>query len=620
MAVSGEVYEDGGVKLHPYLIALARWCVSCLWSTASAMLYRLLTNPLPQITAPKYSKPRPAGKEHLHPEPKVECVVLHQPATPKVDVIFVHGLYGSLGNTWRQGEWRSKYKIEPNKISLRRPSSIPACDCNKAKDAFNEDANKIESIKNSIKLENENILNFNDKEITFTNIDEYYKKRITDDEVFITEKFYKDGDQCEVVDNYDAQAKFVRDLFNMENLKVEKKGNDNCRCRAEETRCEVGCGCICDECYSACWPRDWIKEDYPHARVISINYTSDPHLWRPLWIKQCKRLHLHERAEQMIAQLLALGVGRRPIVWVGHSKGGLFIKQIYCEAYEAYIELHGNKSGEINDNVYKKQNCDEYDKDNEMNHKADSNIDNNDHDDNDDNDDDDMMIEENKGKDEMGVKEIHLDDTGKTEHEQVYEESIEYNINNDDNSSNISDNCKNNLELRYDENDIYDDSSASESSCDLRQAKDGNRPGSSNRKEDLSKRAQLWTLSSGFMFYSVPHRGSPLADIKTPLTARSIELLEMGQDCSLVTGLHARWLSAAARSPPLVRSLVETTRTLMAVLWLRIVSTDSADAGIGALCGVSVDHREICKPSSRHCILYTELKALIHAALEKCGK
>ncbi|XP_063632456.1 uncharacterized protein LOC134803585 [Cydia splendana] len=678
MAVSGEVYEqDGGVKLHPYLIALARWCVSCLWSTASAMLYRLLTNPLPQITAPKYSKPRPAGKEHLHPEPKVECVVLHQPETPKVDVIFVHGLYGSLGNTWRQGEWRSKYKIEPNKISLRRPNSIPACDCNKA-NVFNEDANKIESIKNSIKLDNENILNFNDKEITFTKIDEYYK-RITDDEMFITEKFYKD--QCEVVDNYDTQAKFVRDLFNMENLKVEKKENDNCRCRAEEKRCEVGCGCICDECYSACWPRDWIKEDYPHARVISINYTSDPHLWRPLWIKQCKRLQLHERAEQMIsqllalgvgqrpivwvghskgglfikqiyceeqmfaqllplgvgqrpivwvghskgglfikqiyceaeqmiAQLLALGVGQRPIVWVGHSKGGLFIKQIYCEAYEAYTELHGNQSGEINDNEDMKQNCDECDKDNEMNHKTDSNIDIIDNND---------MFEENKGKNEMGINERHDDETGKTDHEQVYEESIESNRNkDDDHSSNIND--KNNLELRYDKDDVYDDSSASESSCDLRQEKDGNSSESSNRKEDLSKRAQLWSLSSGFMFYSVPHRGSPLADIKTPLTARSIELLEMGQDCSLVSSLHLRWLRAAAAAPARVRSLVETARTLMAVLWLRIVSTDSADAGIGALCGVSVDHREICKPSSRHCILYTELKALIHAALEKCGK
>lgn len=62
---------------------------------------------------------------------------------------------------------------------------------------------------------------------------------------------------------------------------------NECVCNKKE--CEVGCGCTCDECYSSCWPRDWIKQDYPGARVISINYTSDPYLWRPLWVKENKR-------------------------------------------------------------------------------------------------------------------------------------------------------------------------------------------------------------------------------------------------------------------------------------------------------------------------------------------
>ncbi|KOB77844.1 putative ribonuclease p/mrp subunit [Operophtera brumata] len=98
------------------------------------------------------------------------------------------------------------------------------------------------------------------------------------------------------------------------------------------------------------------------------------------------------------------------------------------------------------------------------------------------------------------------------------------------------------------------------------------------------------------MFYSVPHRGSPLAAIKTP----------------------ARWHAASRVRRPAVRGVVETCRTLMSVLWLRIVSVDSADAGIGTLRGVSVDHREICKPSSRRCMLYTELTDLIHEALNTC--
>lgn len=38
-----------------------------------------------------------------------------------------------------------------------------------------------------------------------------------------------------------------------------------------------------------------------------------------------------ERSQEIIQQLLELGVGDKPIIWVGHSKGGLFIKQIMLE-------------------------------------------------------------------------------------------------------------------------------------------------------------------------------------------------------------------------------------------------------------------------------------------------
>lgn len=37
-----------------------------------------------------------------------------------------------------------------------------------------------------------------------------------------------------------------------------------------------------------------------------------------------------------------------------------------------------------------------------------------------------------------------------------------------------------------------------------------------------------------------------------------------------------------------------------------------ADPGIGEVCGVHLDHREICKPRSRECILYTELTRMIN--------
>ncbi|KAJ2946010.1 hypothetical protein O0L34_g4928 [Tuta absoluta] len=453
MAVSGNkitIAQDGGpAKLHPYLIALVRWCVSCLWSTATVLLHRVLIKPVPQITGTnvKLSKPRPAGREHLHPEPKVECVVLHQPEVHNLDVIFVHGLYGSLCNTWRQ-----------------------------------------------------------DKE------------------------------------------------------------------------CEVGCGCNCDDCYSPCWPKDWIKVDYPEARVISINYTSDPHLWRPIWIKENKRLCLHERAEQMTEQLLDLGVGDRPVIWVGHSKGGLFIKQIYCEAYEAYLKTHPDHERNTSQDITSQ----------EINDITVSIITEN----------------ENDNNKEKESKEQNINDN------YVYEKTnSEQNICNsqlDLRDSNINNNLEENKK-----------STILRIKCLQQKSNEYQQQCFDTKVDQLKRRASLWENSGAFMFYSVPHRGSPLADIKIPIAARSIELMEISKDNSLVLSLQERWLRATASSKPLVRSLVETRRTLMSVLWLRIVSTDSADPGMGALCGVSVDHREICKPSSRHCLLYTELAALIKAGLDK---
>ncbi|RVE42419.1 hypothetical protein evm_012934 [Chilo suppressalis] len=333
------VAQDGGqghVKLHPYLVALVRWCVSCVWSTATVLLHRLLAGSVPVLTiraagSTGSSPPRGArrgspGTEHLHPEPRVHCEVLHVPPPQQhgCDVIFVHGLYGSLSNTWRQGDWRSKYKLEPNKVPLLRPT-----DC------------KCDNEANAKKLK-EYEIDMNDA--AYKDMEEKLyrgiKKILPNEEAFLAEKFYNNTllDQIEVVDNYDTQAKFVRDLFEKENgvncnearpnefenlseLNFECVSNEGgcetnevtCKCKngnrcevgegfsgvnvvadcecgvSEGKECEVGCGCVCDMCYSSCWPRDWIKEDYPNARVISINYTSDPYLWRPLWIKECKR-------------------------------------------------------------------------------------------------------------------------------------------------------------------------------------------------------------------------------------------------------------------------------------------------------------------------------------------
>ncbi|CAH2101472.1 unnamed protein product [Euphydryas editha] len=506
--------------------------------------------------APKPTKTRPASSDHLHPEPKVECVVLHSPAEPTVDVIFIHGLYGSLGNTWRQGEWTSKYSKLPTKVPLRRPHSVPTCKCT------TEKSNCLENTSEHCKTDRDEM-----------KIYENVQKVFTQDSYFTAEKFYNNTVMENIdMSSYETQAQFVKDMF--ENNARETKSSD---CKCIDNECN-GCGCVCDECYSPCWPRDWIKVDHPGARVISINYTSDPYLWRPLWIREIKRLRLYDRAEQMISQLLELGVGERPIIWVGHSKGGLFIKQIYCEAHEARMKITEpyRNTGDST------QNTSECKNDNLINHSID--------------------------------KQTH----GHGNNCDTICDNITDDIMNNSNNNNAlnSDNLNN--------NQIINNNSDSENQCELNENEVGDEENPEANETQLTKRARLYTNSAGFMFYSVPHRGSPLADIKTPITARSVELMEICKDCSLVLTLQERWLRAVSSPqpppPPAVRSLVETCRTLMSVLYLRIVSVDSADPGIGALFGVSVDHREICKPSSRKCLLYRELMTLMDDALNRQNK
>ncbi|CAB3370308.1 Hypothetical predicted protein [Cloeon dipterum] len=301
----------------------------------------------------------------------VQCQVLVEPDQPRVDVVFIHGLHGSLRNTWRQGDWGNRVRTgSPARRVLRAAGDAP--------------------------------------------------------------------------------------------------------CRGAATA-------LTDEPYANCWPKEWLPQDCPDARVIALDYTTDPFLWRPLWMQQVSRPTLQHRSKEMVRQLRNIDVGTRPIVWVAHSKGGLFVKQMLVEEFE------------------------------------------------------------------------------QQETEQ--------------------DSC-------------VSDSKSAELPPFCRQTK-------------------------GIYFYSVPHRGSSLALIKTPLTRRSVEIMEVAKDSPDVLNLHERFLKLCQneRFKPAMVSLFETKMTFMSVVFLRIVAQESADPDVGELYGIDLDHRQICKPRSRHCFLYRRLTALIDQVL-----
>nr|CAD7454061.1 unnamed protein product [Timema tahoe] len=219
------------------------------------------------------------------PEKSVTCDVLHEPVTSRVraDVIFIHGLHGSLVNTWRQGTWDAA-NVRTAPIA-RGPGSRP---------------------------------------------DDGYCEPPIDDAWVRDRNRSTDDSEADLQDYLLSDEEGVYD-----ETKLATMMNDICRKSAE--------GPVGAEPYSPCWPRDWLPLDCPGVRVIALNYTTDPFLWRPFWVTKRIRTCLSERCREMMDYLKKLGVGQNPIVWVGHSKGGLFVKQMLIDGIYQ-LQAHQDES------------------------------------------------------------------------------------------------------------------------------------------------------------------------------------------------------------------------------------------------------------------------------------
>uniref|UniRef100_A0A182WDU6 DUF676 domain-containing protein n=1 Tax=Anopheles minimus TaxID=112268 RepID=A0A182WDU6_9DIPT len=415
---------------------------------------------LPNIQLATLRVPR-----HL-PDRCVELVVLAEPppGVPiRADIVLIHGLHGSLVNTWKQGLWNSEGRL----VNFERPPKPPLRPPKRQRHSrANLFAPPHVSKRAKFDCSNEDGLELSYSE-EYSRTDPFDESRSTSYEFAHRRYTYECGEPDEVHFADDVEYSFPTFRLRIE----EEHGR---KASAIDDGMPASAGGkrklpkpTKDANWSPCWPGDWLPLDCPGVRVIAVNYTTDPYLWRPVWITKRNRSNLVDRAREMSDLLIAKGVGRgHPIVWVGHSKGGIFIKQILVDAWES-----GRPAAE-----------------------------------------------------------------------------------------------------------------------------------------------PLWRSSRGTFFYSVPHRGSPLADFNLPLLRQSVELLEIQKNCSSILELHSRFV-ALYHSGQLkidVFSFVETAMTLMSVLYLRIVGIDSADPGIGEVCGVHLDHREICKPRSRNCILYTELVKMIN--------
>jgi len=89
---------------------------------------------------------------------------------------------------------------------------------------------------------------------------------------------------------------------------------------------------ISGEDYSFCWPRDWLQDDSNNVRVIGVDFDTYLSQWGGPCPDQGFKQSLEERSEDMLWKLRQAGVGTRPVIFVGHSMGGLIIKKMLVNA------------------------------------------------------------------------------------------------------------------------------------------------------------------------------------------------------------------------------------------------------------------------------------------------
>ncbi|KAJ1526012.1 hypothetical protein ONE63_009187 [Megalurothrips usitatus] len=399
LAAIASVVRYPGSKLEPLLQGLAAL------SVLKRLHHRLHHSMVMWNERQEQLRLEASESDGLDPtEDRVRCEVLYDAEDdPRVDVIFIHGLNGSIRKTWTQGERADgvqRQLLKTYKGELEAMQGRRGLNLNISNHTF------------TVTCKRRSTVNLLDKDLLVCDCD---------------------------------------DCSGGGTPRAESPDGDPASPPAEAK--------------SKCWPRDWLPVDCPGVRVLAIDYTTDPYLWRPVWVPKLDRRTMQSRSREMAQRLLEQGVGRRPIVWAAHSKGGLFVKQILVDADE-----------------------------------------------------------------DGGCRELVLN-------------------------------------------------------------------------------------TKGILFYSVPHHGSGLARINIPwLLGQSVEITEVKKDGPEVRALHRRFLDLYEKDHlhAEVVSLVESQETPLYFTYVRVVDEEAADPGVGEFYSVSANHKDICKPTGRRCVLYMELAHLIN--------
>ncbi|XP_011506367.1 PREDICTED: protein SERAC1 isoform X2 [Ceratosolen solmsi marchali] len=204
---------------------------------------------------------------------------LHRVSSKRdLDVIFIHGLLGGVFVTWRQRD-------------LDKSTHVP-------------------DIKN-----NYNTLSLS--EMVDTHPSEFLKDLARDSEIREWQRIGQDFDvvlhDCPI----NVDSKNIVDSFFC-------KGSDKCMQQSEMDY----------KIRTQCWPKDWLPRDVPNLRILGINYRTNLSMWASLCPITGDRSTIKDRSDEFTEKLVTAGVGKRSIIWVCHSMGGLLVKKMLVEEWK----------------------------------------------------------------------------------------------------------------------------------------------------------------------------------------------------------------------------------------------------------------------------------------------